>query len=424
MSYDAMLRSAGRNSSPGDQFVCSPTRDHGLSCHFLDGFSIMVELDEVAQQTVDRAVTDLVSDHARQGGYLSLDQVERMIDKRDLEGAASLAVYRSLSERGIDITEVALPNSRIDRRTNGSERTTGTNGPIFSEALSHSLLSAAEEIELGRRIEHARKLEADISSDRVTSGLETDRVLQRGDEARIEFVLHNIRLVHGIARRYGGFSGIPTSDLLQEGTIGLMRAVEMFDHTKGFKFSTYATWWIRQAITRSIVDRGPTIRLPVHLAEKLTKLKRSERRLTQTTGSRPSVQDIADDLDWKPENVARLQGVARIGVILLDAPKDEESGTGAIADSVPAETPDPEEIAVARDLGMYLRRAMESLKPRERIILIKRFGFDDGNPKTLEEIGGEFGVTRERIRQIESKALKYLRHPLRSRPLKVFMEHD
>jgi RNA polymerase primary sigma factor len=390
---------------------------------FHDDFILMAELDAEAQQTVERTVIDLLADHERQGDRLSLDQVERLIDERNLSSTASLAVYQSLSEHGIVIAEDTPGTERPSRIAGESTRTAVPIGAIFSDALCHSVLSPAEEVELGRRIELARQLEADMSAGEVAASAETDRILQRGDEARIAFVLHNIRLVHAIARRYGGISGIPVADLLQEGTIGLMRAVELFDHTKGFKFSTYATWWIRQAITRSIIDRGPTIRLPVHLAEKLTKLRRAERRLTQATSSRPSVQDIADELDWKPENVARLQAVSRIGVISLDAPKDEEKGSGTIVDTIVSETPGPEDIAVARDLGLYLRRAMEGLKPRERIIIMKRFGFDDGNPKTLEQLGEEFGVTRERIRQIEAKALKHLRHPLRSRPLKVFVEH-
>lgn len=382
----------------------------------------MGKLDTESQQRVDRTVTDLVADHERQGGHLCLDQVERMIDKRNLNGSASLAVYQSLSERGIDIVEVGLEVVCPSRTQSGGLRRRFTEA-IFSEALSHPVLSAAEEVELGRRIELARRLEADISAGRMLPTSETDKVCRRGNDARIKFVLHNIRLVHRISRRYVGISGIPASDLLQEGTIGLMRAVDLFDHTKGFKFSTYATWWIRQAITRSITDRGPTVRLPVHLAQKLTKLRRAERRLMQATGSRPSTQDIADDLGWNPEKVARLQAVSRIGVVSIDAPKNEENETGSIIDTIAAETPGPEEIVVARDLGLYLRRAMDELKPREKTVLMKRFGFDDGNPMTLEQIGEEFGVTRERIRQIEAKALKNLRHPLRSGPLKVFVEH-
>lgn len=384
---------------------------------------MITELAPEVQQIVQRTVTDLVADHERQDGHLSLDQVERLIDKRDLNGAASLAVFQGLSERGIDIAEASARDGRPGRVRGDGTPVAGPTGAIFPDALSHSLLSPAEEVELGRRIDLARTLEADVASGNLAASAETDNVLRRGDEARTDFVLHNIRLVHTIARRYSAISGIPISDLLQDGVIGLMRAVELFDHTKGFKFATYATWWIRQAIRRSIIDRGATIRLPVHVAERLAKLRRVERRLTQTTGSLPTVQDIADELDWAPEDVARLQAVSQIGVVSLDAPKDEEEGSGAILDTIAAETPGPEDIVVARDLGACLRRAMESLKPRERLVLMKRFGFDDGNPKTLEQIGNEFGVTRERIRQIEVKALRRLRHPFRSNALKAFIEH-
>ena len=378
------------------------------------------ELDAERAQAVARAVSDLMADFTRQGGRLDLDQVERMIDKRDLSSAAGLAVYSALSENGISIAE-------NDEEETGSEATRPANGrnsdgSIFAGALSHRLLTATEEVELGRRIEIARRLEAEVAAGTVAPSVETERVLHRGDEARMKFVLHNVRLVHGIARRYSGVSRFPVSDLLQEGMIGLMRSVELFDHTKGFKFSTYATWWIRQAVTRAITDKGSTIRLPVHLAEQLNRLRRAEQRLLRMNGAQPSVQDVADEMDWSIEKVVRMQSVSRIGVISLDSTKSDDDGAPTLVDIIPADAPSPEDVVVANDLGLYLRVVMNKLKPRERLILIKRFGFGDGNPRTLEEIGAEFGVTRERIRQIEAKALEYLRHPVRAGPLRVFVD--
>ena len=380
----------------------------------------IAEMDAETALSVERAVNDLMADFARQDGCLTLDQVERMIDKRELGGPAGLAVYSALSESGVSIADGDEDEGGQDSAK--SSRTKSPDGSIFAGALSHRLLTSNEEIDLGRRIEMARKLEAEIAAGIVDVSSETERILRRGDEARMKFVLHNVRLVHGIARRYSGLNGFPISDLLQEGMIGLMRSIELFDHTKGFKFSTYAVWWVRQAVTRAITDKGSTIRLPVHLAEQLTRLRRVERRLLRTTGSNPSVQDVADEMNWTREKVARMQSVSRIGVISLDAPRGGDEDSPSLVDIMPADTPSPEDVVVANDLGHYLRVVMNKLKPRERLILIKRFGFEDGNPRTLEEIGAEFGVTRERIRQIEAKALEFLRHPIRAGPLKVFVD--
>jgi RNA polymerase primary sigma factor len=285
------------------------------------------------------------------------------------------------------------------------------------------LLTGEQEVTLAKRIEAGvnatERLECEAGlSDEETTSLEA--VAVDGEMAKKQLTEANLRLVVSIAKRYVG-RGMALLDLVQEGNLGLIRAVEKFDYTKGFKFSTYATWWIRQAITRAIADQARTIRIPVHMVETMNKVMRVQRSMLQELGREPTIEEIAEKVELTPDRVRDIQRIA-LEPVSLETPVGEEDDS-SLGDFVE----DPSAIAPATAAARALlteaiEEALEELNDRERAVVRLRFGLDDGQVRTLEEVGKEFGVTRERIRQIESKTLAKLRHPTRSQRLRDYLE--
>ncbi len=310
----------------------------------------------------------------------------------------------------------------------------GTSDPVrmyLKEIGRVPLLTGAEEVEYSRRIESGGFAAARLADLAAAGQIDTlefaerralQRTIRRGEDAREVIIEANLRLVVSIAKRYVG-RGMHFLDLIQEGNLGLMRAVEKFDYTKGFKFSTYATWWIRQAITRAIADQARTIRIPVHMVESINKVHRVQRQMLQELEREPSVEELAERVGLTEDRVREIQRIS-LDLLSLDAPVGEEDDSN-LADFIEDQAAEaPAEAAARRMLNRAVVDALDELSDREKAVVRLRFGLDDGQARTLEEVGKEFGVTRERIRQIESKTLAKLRHPHRSQKLRDYLDGE
>ncbi len=299
--------------------------------------------------------------------------------------------------------------------------TDDTIGLYLKEVSRVPLLTATEEVELAQRIESGRMAREELARGNVSSRrrIELRYLIEDGWAAREHLITANSRLVISVAKKYMG-RGVPFLDLIQEGNIGLIRATKKFEYRRGHKFSTYATWWIRQAVTRAIADQGRTIRVPVHMGDQINKLLRIQHQLTQRLGREPSVEELAETLEVTPKKVENMIQVAR-RPLSLETPTDDEEDS-MLGDFIEDdEAPPPDDTATYNLLKEHLVTVLDSLPPREVRILQLRYGLLDGQSYTLEEVGRKMGVTRERVRQIEAQALSRLRHPSIKRRLRDYL---
>lgn len=378
---------------------------------------------------VDRVVRDLIADHDRLDGFLSKAHVERLLEKRQLTVEEGAEVYRQLNALGIGVEdESENPDETEGTRANAADSVdAGVDGSferldVRLRGLGSKLLTAEEEVELGRRMELSRRALRELQEG-IPRLEEHDRIVERGRNAKETMITANLRLVLHIAKPYVGLSDLSLDDLFQEGVMGLMRAVDKYDHTLGYKFSTYATWWIRQSIMRSLADRGTTIRLPVHAYDDVLRLKRAHKLLGQAHPERrTSMAELADELAWTIDKVHFIQQIAAFVPASLDERINGHDDL-TLMDTLVSGLPSPEEHLDHADLARCIDGALSDLKERESKVLRLRFGLSDsGHGATLEEIGQMFGLTRERIRQIEAKALGRLRHPSRGDVLRDFLD--
>jgi RNA polymerase primary sigma factor len=403
----------------------------------------------------------------RERRSLSLDDVMSVLEKVELSADMIDSVRQRLAAEGIELDETvevatdnellrALPAAAAAEQAaarapetrlaagaeqgpvgeaGGRDSRGGSSDPVrtyLKEIGKVDLLDAAREVALARRIEAGQEAAARLAAldilDGVTGPLAADdrrrlmALVADGDAAKRQLIEANLRLVVSIAKRYLG-RGLLFLDLIQEGNLGLIRAVEKFDYTKGFKFSTYATWWIRQAITRAIADQARTIRIPVHMVETINAVLRVQRQLLQELGREPTVEELAAKIDLPVARVREIQRIAQEPVS-LETPvgQEDDSQLGDFIEDQQAVA--PAEAAARAMLSEAVGEALEQLTERERKVVRLRFGLEDGQVRTLEEVGKEFGVTRERIRQIEAKTLAKLRHPLRSQKLRDYLDEE
>jgi len=320
-------------------------------------------------------------DASEQSGSLRAAELTEILETHELDALELDALYRELDRRGIEVIEEPLVEEPPPPPAAPQETTTDALQLFLREAGRHQLLTAAQEVELAKKIE-------------------------RGDmDAKQRMIQANLRLVVSIAKNYRN-QGLPFLDLIQEGTLGLIRAVEKFDWRRGFKFSTYATWWIRQAVARALADKARTIRMPVHIVERLQKMNRAERTLWTQLGREPTLEEIAEEASLPIQQALEVRAAARASTS-LDQPIGE-TDDAVFGDFVAGDGPLPEEEVEVSLRSQALKEALEALSDRERQVVVLRYGLADAEPKTLEEIGRRLGLTRERVRQIELDSLKRL----------------
>ena len=349
----------------------------------------------VSEQKLGEILAGIIEKYSKKGS-ISTHTLFDMLEKLDLTATQMDLVYSTLGEANIQIVDEDQRDKELFEQALSD---IGLDDPVkmyLKDIGRVPLLTAEEEIDLAKRMQ------------------------EDDNAAKKRLCEANLRLVVSIAKRYVG-RGMLFLDLIQEGNMGLMKAVEKFDYQKGFKFSTYATWWIRQSITRAIADQARTIRIPVHMVETINKLTRIQRLLLQELGREPTPAEIAEKMGVTEERVREIQKIAQ-DPVSLETPIGEEEDSH-LGDFIEDEkTMTPSESVAFTMLKEQLLGVLDTLTPREEKVLRLRYGLDDGKPRTLEEVGREFNVTRERIRQIEAKALRKLRHPSRSKKLKDFLE--
>lgn len=371
------------------------------------------------------AVSQLI-EFGRQKGIITLDDILGFFPEAEKDVDQLEEIYSALATAGIQYTEESSDDDSDDMDLSDIDEddsslqlsddlsnidTDDTIGLYLKEVSRVPLLSADEEVELAQRIERGRLAREELATVNVTPErrMELRQNIEDSWAARDHLITANSRLVISVAKKYMG-RGVPFLDLIQEGNIGLIRATKKFDYRRGHKFSTYATWWIRQAVTRAIADQGRTIRVPVHMGDQINKLLRYQHQLTQKLGRDPSVEELAEELNIPVKKVENMIQVARRPLSLETPTDDEEDST--LGDFIEDDdVPAPDDSATYNLLKEHLQEILNELPPREVRILQLRYGLLEGQAYTLEEVGNKMGVTRERVRQIEAQALSRLRHP-------------
>jgi RNA polymerase primary sigma factor len=403
---------------------------------------IISEQDEIyiidePQTNAGNGALDELMHKALSHGYLVTDDLLAAFPQAEDNMVQLEEIFIQLIDRGIEVyadAEEAAEERRLKEQAHSDVQIASidpfdlsgiaaddTISLYLKEMARVPLLAPAEEIMLAKALEKGRKAQKKLSKNNCTEeeALKLRRYIREGDRARDHLIKANTRLVVSIAKKYMG-QGVPFSDLIQEGNLGLMKAVEKFDYRRGYKFSTYATWWIRQAITRALADQGRTIRVPVHMSDRIRKLHQVSRQLEQVWGRKPTPEELAEHLELEAAKVRWMLRVSRHPVS-LERPvgEEEDSELGNFIEDEDA--PTPPDAAYHRLLQEKLEDVLSTLTPREARILRLRFGLQNGRSYTLEEVGKKFGLTRERIRQIEGQALRKLRHPRRSRQLRDYL---
>ena len=388
----------------------------------------------------DSAISQLV-EYGRQKTIVTIDDILRFFPDAEQDVDQLEEAFSALQSAGIqyteenpadDIDEDEIDFSDIDEDEDELDLdddlsnidTDDTIGLYLKEVSRVPLLTADEEVELAQRIEKGRLAREELARVNVTPERrqELRKMIEDSWEARDHLITANSRLVISVAKKYMG-RGVPFLDLIQEGNIGLIRATKKFDYRRGHKFSTYATWWIRQAVTRAIADQGRTIRVPVHMGDQINKLLRYQHQLTQKLGRDPTVEELAAELDVPVKKVENMIQVAR-RPLSLETPTDDEEDS-VLGDFIEDdEAPAPADSATYNLLKEHLQVILNDLPPREVRILQLRYGLLDGQAYTLEEVGNKMGVTRERVRQIEAQALSRLRHPSVQKVLRDYLRDD
>jgi RNA polymerase primary sigma factor len=439
-SEDDLQRLVARGRSKGVltmEEVVNVFRKAELTTEFIEGVRARltaagIALDE-SLPSVDEDLASLVSIAPQSDVPLPSVEAE-LHEARDAAYAVGDFEEDGPELGGVRPARSAAARRRVLRVAQSPDRGGGSSDPVrmyLKEIGRVPLLTGAEEVEYSRRVESggfaAARL-ADLAASGELSTLEFEerrhlqRTVRRGEDAREVLIEANLRLVVSIAKRYVG-RGMHFLDLIQEGNLGLMRAVEKFDYTKGFKFSTYATWWIRQAITRAIADQARTIRIPVHMVESINKVVRVQRQMMQDLEREPTVEELAEAVGLSEERIREIQRIS-MDPLSLDSPVGEEDDSN-LSDFIEDQAAEaPADAAARRMLNRAVIDALDELNDREKAVVRLRFGLDDGQARTLEEVGKEFGVTRERIRQIESKTLAKLRHPHRSQKLRDYLDGE
>jgi len=368
-------------------------------------------------------------DEAKRRGYITLDEVLEALPEAEEDLAQLEDLFAYLHDEGIEVYEGVEEveeepegNVDLDEASDLDGITADDALRLYFKELSHvPLLSPEEEIELAKQMERGRAARRRLAR----NGHDPEererlkRLIEEGEEARQHLIKANTRLVVSIAKRYRGH-GVPFLDLIQEGNLGLMKAVDKFDYRQGNRLSTYATWWIRQAITRALPEQGRTIRIPLHIGERIRKLYRASRQLEQELERQPTVEEIAEEAGLEPNRVRWLLRISRRPRSLeepVGEEKDVQLGSFIEDEDIPA----PNDITDHSLLQEGIREVLTSLTPREARVLELRYGLRDGHSYTLKEVAKKFGLSRERIRQIEREALRKLRHPLRSRRLRAYL---